>query len=106
MFVVFCVGIGLCDELITRLEEPYRVRCVCLIMCDLEASKVRWPRPQLVSCATAQIWTINTLAYLALYVCCVLVFYHILERVSMYIMCVLQRGKFLLVFFPLKLKGN
>jgi hypothetical protein len=29
-----CVGSGLCDELITRSEESYRV-CVCLILCDL-----------------------------------------------------------------------
>jgi hypothetical protein len=29
---VSCVGIGLCDELITRLEESYRV-CVCVFNC-------------------------------------------------------------------------
>ena len=37
MFVVFCVGSGFCDELITRSEEFYRVCvCVCLILYDLE----------------------------------------------------------------------
>jgi hypothetical protein len=35
--IVFCVGSGLCDELITRHEESYRV-CVFLV-CDLETSK-------------------------------------------------------------------
>jgi hypothetical protein len=30
VFVVCCVSSGLCDELITRSEESYRVWCVCL----------------------------------------------------------------------------
>jgi hypothetical protein len=30
------LGRGLCDELITRQEESYRLRCV--VVCDLEAS--------------------------------------------------------------------
>ena len=30
-------GRGLCDELITRLEEPYRLWCV--VVCDLENLK-------------------------------------------------------------------
>ena len=30
MFVVYCVGSGLSEELITRSEESYRV-CVCVI---------------------------------------------------------------------------
>jgi len=36
-------GRGLCDELITRLEESYRLWCV--IVCDLETSRIRrsWP---------------------------------------------------------------
>jgi hypothetical protein len=29
VFVVFCVGTGLCDGLITRSKKPYRV-CLCL----------------------------------------------------------------------------
>jgi hypothetical protein len=32
--VVCCVGRDLCDWLITRLEESYRLWCV--VMCDLE----------------------------------------------------------------------
>jgi len=40
IFVVCCVGSGVCDELITRSEESYRVYvCVCLIVGDLETSK-------------------------------------------------------------------
>jgi hypothetical protein len=38
VFVVCCVGSGLCDELITKSEESYRV-CVCVTVCDLETSK-------------------------------------------------------------------
>jgi len=36
-------GRGLCDELITRPEEPYRLWCV--VVCDLETSRMRrtWP---------------------------------------------------------------
>jgi hypothetical protein len=36
------LGRGLCDELITRSEEFYRVWCV---VCDLETSWMRKPRP-------------------------------------------------------------
>ena len=31
-------GRGLCDELITRPEEPYRLWCV--VVCDLETAKI------------------------------------------------------------------
>ena len=34
-------GRGLCDELITRPEESYRMRCV--VVCDLETSRMRRP---------------------------------------------------------------
>jgi hypothetical protein len=34
-------GRGLCDELITRLEESYRLWCV--VMCDIETSSIRRP---------------------------------------------------------------
>jgi hypothetical protein len=44
------VGSGLCDGLITRSEESYRV-CVCLIVCDLETSTVRRPRTEFGCCA-------------------------------------------------------
>ena len=36
-------GRGLCDELITRLEESYRLWCV--VVCDLETSWMRRPWP-------------------------------------------------------------
>ena len=36
-------GRGLCDELITRPGEFYRMRCV--VMCDIETSRIRGPRP-------------------------------------------------------------
>jgi len=39
-------GIGLCDELITRPEESYRLWCV--VVCDLETSWMRRPWPALV----------------------------------------------------------
>jgi hypothetical protein len=34
-------GRGLCDELITRPEESYRLRCV--VVCDLETSRIGAP---------------------------------------------------------------
>jgi hypothetical protein len=34
-------GRGLCDELITRLEESYRLWCV--VVCDLETSRIGAP---------------------------------------------------------------
>jgi hypothetical protein len=37
------LGIGLCDELITRPEESYRLTCV--VLCDLETSRIRKPWP-------------------------------------------------------------
>ena len=43
MFVECCVlsGTGLCDELITRPEESYRLWCV--VVCYLETSRIRRP---------------------------------------------------------------
>jgi hypothetical protein len=41
---------GLCDKLITRPEESYRMWCV--IVCDLETSRMRRPCPMLGSSAT------------------------------------------------------
>jgi len=35
------LGRGLCDQLITRPEESYRLRCV--VVCDLEASRICAP---------------------------------------------------------------
>ena len=43
-------GRGLCDELITRPEESYRPRCV--VVCDLETSRMRRPWPTLGRSAT------------------------------------------------------
>jgi len=34
-------GRGLCVELITRLEESYRMWCI--VLCDLETSQMRRP---------------------------------------------------------------
>ena len=43
-------GRGLCDELITRPEKSYRLWCV--VMCDLEISRLRRPWPTLGRSAT------------------------------------------------------
>ena len=43
-------GRGLCDELITRPEESYRLWCV--VVCDLETSWMRRPWPALGRSAT------------------------------------------------------
>jgi hypothetical protein len=43
-------GRGLCDELITRSEESYRLWCV--VVCDLETSWMRRPWPALGRSAT------------------------------------------------------
>jgi len=56
MFVCceFCVLLGrcLCDELITRPEESYRLWCV--IVCHQETSRIRRPWPALGRSATKQ----------------------------------------------------
>jgi len=43
-------GSGLCDELITRPEESYRLSCV--VVCDLETSRMSIPWPALGRSAT------------------------------------------------------
>jgi len=43
-------GRGLCNELITRPEESYRLRCV--VVCDLETSRMRRPWPAFGRSAT------------------------------------------------------
>ena len=45
-------GRGLCDELITRPEESYRLWCV--VVCDLETLRMRRPWPALGRSATAK----------------------------------------------------
>jgi hypothetical protein len=51
---VCCVlsGRGLCDELITHPEESYRP--LCIIVCDIETSRMRRPWPALGRRATAK----------------------------------------------------
>ena len=56
---MYCVGSDLCDELITRPEESYRI-CVSRIMCDLENLTVRGPTPDLGCCTTGNVMQINT----------------------------------------------
>jgi hypothetical protein len=51
-------GRGLCDELITLLEESYRLWCV--VVCDLETSRMRSPRPALGRSAPPPPKAINT----------------------------------------------
>jgi len=41
-------GRGLCDELITRPEESYRLCCV--VVCDLETSRIGAPYIYDISC--------------------------------------------------------
>ena len=59
-------GRGLCDKLITRPEESYRLRCV--VVCDLETTRMRRPWPALGRSATAEkkselhdIWSFPTM---------------------------------------------
>jgi hypothetical protein len=64
VFLVFCVGSGLCDELITRSGESYRACvclsvCVCVCVCNCVWSRnVTWGglRPEIGCCATGKIW--------------------------------------------------
>ena len=63
LFVVCHVQGSLCNQLITCSEECCRVCmyvcvcvCVCvfLMVCDLEISIMRWPRPELGSCSKSK----------------------------------------------------
>jgi len=54
-------GRGLCDGLITRPEESYRLCCV--VVCDLETSRMWCPWPDLGRSVTGKIifnilWTV------------------------------------------------
>jgi hypothetical protein len=51
--VVWLSGRGLCDEPITRPEESYRLWCV--VVCVLETSRMKRPRPTLGRSATRKI---------------------------------------------------
>jgi hypothetical protein len=59
MFVCFVcvVSRGLCDELITRPEESYRLWCV--VVCDLETSWMRRPWPVLGSATSGKSWWLS-----------------------------------------------
>ena len=46
-------GRGLCDALIIRPEESYRLWCV--VVCDLETSRLRRPWPALGRSATGEV---------------------------------------------------
>ena len=58
-------GSGLCDELITRPEESYRLWCV--VVCDLETSRMRRPWPALGCGSTGEKIYIHIYTYI--YVC-------------------------------------
>ena len=53
-------GRGLCDELITRPEESYRMWCI--VVCDLETSRMRRPWPALGCSATEKKSKVTILA--------------------------------------------
>ena len=58
-------GRGLCDELITRPEKSYRLSCV--VVCDLETSRMRKPWPALGRSATGKKYCSNSFgSFLAL----------------------------------------
>jgi len=46
-------GRGLCDELITRPEESYRLCCV--VVCDLKTSSKRRPLPSFSRSTTGKL---------------------------------------------------
>jgi hypothetical protein len=54
LWVFVLWGRGLCDELITRLEEFYWLLCV--VVCDLETSRMRRPWPALGRSAIGNIY--------------------------------------------------
>jgi len=58
-------GRGLCDELITRPEESYRLWYV--VVCDLETSRMRRPWPALGRSAIKKIY-IYIYIYIYLYI--------------------------------------
>lgn len=64
VFLVCCVGIALCNKLITSSEEFYWM--CCLIVCDIETSKMRLSRPDL-GCSTTE-------KNLTCYFCCHLLY--------------------------------
>ena len=63
VFVVFCVGSGPYDALITLSEESYRVY-FCPVVCDLETLSMRRSRPDLDRCVTKNL-SVNLLTTFA-----------------------------------------
>jgi len=55
-------GRGLCDELITRPEESYRLRCV--VVRDLETSRMRRPWPALGRSVNEKTKTLHLVGYI------------------------------------------
>ena len=55
----------ICDELITRPEESYRLWCV--VVCDLETSRMRRPRPALGRSATEEKLRARVYIYIYIY---------------------------------------
>jgi len=43
LFVMCSVCGGICDELIARAEDSH-LSCMCLIVCGIETSNMRWPK--------------------------------------------------------------
>ena len=69
MFVSFvcCVVSGLCDKLITRSDESYRL---CVSEGDLEITTMKQPWPKLSCCATGKkVWcvTVKTKLWMAMF---------------------------------------
>jgi len=61
-------GRGLCDELITRPEESYRLCCV--VVCGLETSRVGAPYIYDISRLRVKSWCFYLLYLLCLYANC------------------------------------
>ena len=55
MFLVCCVGSGLCDGLLTLLVEPMVCVCVCLCLCPIACDLVTLKRGGL-----GPIWAVAT----------------------------------------------
>jgi len=51
-------GRGLCDELITRSEESYRLWCV--VVCDLETSRIGAPYIYIYDISSLRVNTVST----------------------------------------------
>jgi hypothetical protein len=101
-------GTGLSDELITRPEKSYRLWCV--VVCDLETSKLRRPWPALGRSATKKYTCINTIHiyvdintcindYIYIYVCILFDWINYFTSTEFYTFtkCVLTSWKFAMI---------